>query len=204
VGRALTAGLVVALVFSASASGTESTIVRGVGIGKVRIGMTRAEVQRLLGRDYIQNGATTIAGAQYVELGWNFSTFSVGFVGGRVVQVETTLRGEKTRQRIGVGSSFKAAARAYPQAICTLYFVSPGTGTDFGVSAGARAARTALVVAGDRKQLAFLVETERPIGYGNLGPVVVKGVIVRNSPRGSVDVPPNARCRPGWRERGRP
>jgi len=198
--------VIVAVVLTAApgASATESTIVRGVGIGKIRIGMTRTQVQRLLGRDYTKNATTTIAGAEYVELGWDFSTLSVGFVDGRVTQVETTLRGEKTREGIGVGSSFKAAARAYPQAICTLYFVSPGTGTSYGPSSAQRHAQTALVVAGNRKQLAFLVGTERPIGYGDLGPVVVKGVIVRNPPRGSVDIPPNTRCEPGWRERGRP
>jgi hypothetical protein len=193
-----------AVVFAGGASAVESTIIRGVGIGKVRMGMTRGQVEHLLGRDHLAGTRSSVAGATYVELGWNFGTFSVGFVGGRAVQVETTLKGEKTREGIGVGSSFKAAARSYPQAICTFYFVAPGTGTSYGVGSDVRHVETALVVAGDRKQLAFLVRTERPTGYGDLGPWRVFGVIVRNSVAGSVDFPPNTRCRPGWRERGSP
>lgn len=189
-----------------SASAVESTIVRGVGIGKVRMGMTRGQVERLLGRDNLVDTRASFSGATYVELGWNFSTFSVGFLGGRVMQVETTLRGEKTAQGIGVGSLFSAVVRAYPQAICTLYFTSPGTSLNYGPGGGpnARSVHTALVVAGARHQLAFLVETERPEGYGDLGRVRVKGVIVRNSVPASIDFPPNTRCAPGWQKRGRP
>jgi hypothetical protein len=198
------AGVLGALTGSAGA--TESTIIRGVGIGKVRMGMTRGQVERLLGRDSLVDARSSLAGASYVELGWNFSTFSVGFLGGRVMQVETTLRGEKTAQGIGVGSLFSAVVRAYPQAICTLYFTTPGVSLNYGPGGGpdARSVHTALVVAGARHQLAFLVETERPIGYGDLGPVRVKGVIVRNSVPASVDFPPNTRCAPGWQKRGRP
>jgi hypothetical protein len=204
--RAVALVVLVAATVVGSASAVESTIIRGVGIGKVRMGMTRGQVERLLGRDNLVNARTSVSGATYVELGWNFSTFSVGFLGGRVMQVETTLRGEKTAQGIGVGSLFSAVARAYPQAICTLYFTSPGTSLNFGPGGGpdARSVYTALVVAGARHQLAFLVGTERPIGYGDLGPVRVKGVIVRNSVPASIDFPPNTRCAPGWQKRGRP
>jgi hypothetical protein len=202
--RAVALVVLVAATVVGSASAVESTIIRGVGIGKVRMGMTRGQVEHLLGRDHPPGTRSSVAGATYVELGWNFGTFSVGFVGGSAVQVETTLKGEKTRDGIGVGSPFKAAARAYPQAICTFYFTSPGTGTSYGMGSDTRHVETALVVASDRKQLAFLVRTERPMGYGDLGPWRVFGVIVRNSVAGSVDFPPNTRCRPGWRERGSP
>jgi hypothetical protein len=40
----------VALTAAGAVSVTESTIVRGVGIGKIKVGMTRAQVRRLLGR----------------------------------------------------------------------------------------------------------------------------------------------------------
>lgn len=197
----------VALGLVASAAAAESTIIRGIGIGKVRVGMTRAQVEHVLGKDALVNARTTVAGTQYLELGWNFSTLSVGFLRQgatyRVAQVETTIRGEKTVSGIGVGSTFKAAARAYPQAICTGYFTGMGSTVDYGP--GVRDAQEALVVAGDRKQLAFLVRHQRPTGYGDLGPWVVYGVIVRNSIPGAVDFPPDwRRCRPGWRERGEP
>ena len=57
----------------AGASATESTIYPGVGIGKVELGMTRAQVERTLGKDAIVNSQATFAGTRYVELAWNFA-----------------------------------------------------------------------------------------------------------------------------------
>jgi hypothetical protein len=191
-----------ALILAGAASATESTIVRGTGIGKIHVGMTRAQVERVLGKDSLLNDRAQVGSTTYLELGWNFSTFSVGFLQTgstlRVAQVATTLRGEKTATGIGVGSTFKAAAHAYPQAICGNYFTSMGSTTD-------RNESTALVVAKDRKQLAFLVRHLRPEGYGDLGPWIVYAVIVRNSIAGAVDFPPSERrCSPGWQQRGSP
>jgi hypothetical protein len=58
--------LVLAAVAASTASASELTIYPGVGIGKVKLGMTRAQVLRVLGKDYIVNGrngsATSSAG----------------------------------------------------------------------------------------------------------------------------------------------
>lgn len=203
---AAAAGTLVSALVIASASAMESTIVPGRGIGKVRVGMTRAQVEAVLGKDAIVNVRTTVAKTTYLELGWNFSTFSVGFLQQgrtyRVAQVETTLRGERTAKRIGVGSSFTTVAHAYPEAICGSYFTSMGSSPYAGVGPGGRHAAAALVVAKERKHLAFLLQPATPHQY--FGRWVVYGVIVRASIPGAVDFPPRSRCRPGWQERGTP
>jgi hypothetical protein len=112
----------VGLTLTAGASAIESTIYPGVGIGKVRLGMTRAQVERLLGRDAIVNGRATIAATEYVELAWNFATWTVAFAqtrsGLRVVQVGTTAHGQRTPTRIGIGTLWRPLVRAYPHGLC--------------------------------------------------------------------------------------
>lgn len=200
--------VVAALAVVPGAAAVESTIIRGVGIGKIRVDMTRGQVERVLGSGSVVNSRTRVDGTTYVELGWNFGSTSVGFIQRgatyRVAQVETTLRGQKTTKGIGVGSSFKTVARAYPQAICGGYFTSMGTGVDLTIGPNHRDAQLALVVARDRKQLAFLVRhASHPNGYSS-GAWVVYEVIVRNSIPGAVDFPVNWRCTPGWQTRGGP
>jgi hypothetical protein len=50
--------LVVAGVVASGASAMEETIHPGVGIGKLKLGMTRSQVVRALGKDYIVNEST--------------------------------------------------------------------------------------------------------------------------------------------------
>ena len=106
----------------ATASATESTIVPGVGIGKVKLGMTQGQVLRLLGKDYLVNERATVGGASYRELQWNFASWSVGLLrtGTRwqVTQVATTVRGQRTASNIGAGSTLKGVLRAFPHVIC--------------------------------------------------------------------------------------
>jgi hypothetical protein len=110
------------LALTAGAGATESTIYPGVGIGKVKLGMTRAQVQRVLGKDATLNDRATYDGKHYVELGWNYSTWSVAFAqtGGslRVVQVATTLRSQRTPAKIGIGTAWRPLVRAYPHGLC--------------------------------------------------------------------------------------
>jgi hypothetical protein len=70
--RGTVAGVVVtvALATAGGASATESTIYPGVGIGKVKLGMTQAQVVRVLGKDYLVNKRTSTS----VELAWNFAS----------------------------------------------------------------------------------------------------------------------------------
>src|SRR5512132_2139162 len=120
--KRLAACATVALVLASGASATESTIYPGVGIGRVKLGMTKAQVVRVLGKDYIVNGQATVGDAAYRELAWNFASWSVGFLRRgstwRAIQVETTLRPQRTPAGIGVGSPFKRVAQRHTGVFC--------------------------------------------------------------------------------------
>jgi hypothetical protein len=58
----------------------ESTIYPGVGIGQVKLGMTKAQVQRVLGGDAIVDDRDTVGGHTYLQLGWNFDSWTIGFL----------------------------------------------------------------------------------------------------------------------------
>src|SRR5256885_44086 len=107
---------------AASASAAESTIYPGVGIGKVKLGMTRSQVVRALGKDSIVNDRTTIGRTRYVELAWNYATWTVTFAQhGRAltaVQVATDLLDQHTAGGIGMGSKWRAVLRVYPGGRC--------------------------------------------------------------------------------------
>ena len=114
--------MIAALTLAVGASATESTIYPGVGIGKVRLGMTAAQVKKALGRDALVNGRVTIGGTQYTELAWNFATWTVAFARTgrtlRAVQVATTVRTQKTPAGVGTTSLWRPLVHAYPHGIC--------------------------------------------------------------------------------------
>ncbi len=101
-----------------SASAIESTIYPGVGIGKVRLGMKLAGVEKALGHYEVVNERTTADGASYLEVGWEFGRWTVGIIGGKVVKVATTARAQRTPKRIGPGSTWRALVNAYPGGTC--------------------------------------------------------------------------------------
>jgi hypothetical protein len=111
--RALVA-MALALALVPSAAAVESTIYPGVGIGKVKLGMAKAQVVHVLGHEYIVNGRSSNS----VELAWNFASWSVTFVGNRAAQVAVSVSSQKTAAGVGPGSSWsvhwrcRAAARA--------------------------------------------------------------------------------------------
>jgi hypothetical protein len=111
-----------ALVLAGATSATESTIYPGVGIGKVKLGMTRGQVERALGKDAIVNSETTLGGTRYVELAWNFATWTVAFARTagtlHAVQVGTTVRTQKTIAGVGIGTLWRPLVRAYPHGLC--------------------------------------------------------------------------------------
>jgi hypothetical protein len=113
------AGIVVA-----GASAIESTIVPGVGIGKVRLGMTRAQVEGILGKDAIVNDRAMVGNTSYVELGWDYSSWSIGFLRKgrtlRVVEVGTSRYSQRTRKGIGIGSGWHKTIATYPGGACSL------------------------------------------------------------------------------------
>jgi hypothetical protein len=107
--------LAAALLFPAGASATEQTIYPGVGIGKVKLGTTRAQLLRALGKDYIVNGRNGDA----TQLAWDYGSWTVTLVKNRVAEVAVTLRGQKTPAGIGPGSTWVRLRRAYPGGACT-------------------------------------------------------------------------------------
>jgi hypothetical protein len=116
------AAVVAALLVAGTGSATESTIYPGVGIGKVKLGMTKAQVVHVLGKDALVNGRKTIGATQYVELGWNFATWTVAFArtGGTLhaVQVGTTVQSQRTTAGIGAGALWRRVVHTYPHGLC--------------------------------------------------------------------------------------
>jgi hypothetical protein len=121
--------LVAAGVVASGASALEETIYPGVGIGKVKLGMTRAQVVRTLGNDYVVNES----GSSYTELGWNFSSWSVRLRGGRAVEVGTILHSQRTTKRVGPGTFWLKLVKAYPGGACTFTDVPPAGSAAYGV-----------------------------------------------------------------------
>jgi hypothetical protein len=199
--------VVIAAVLATGASATESTITPGVGIGKIRTGMTLKQVEKVFGAGFLVNARANVGGMAYVDRGWEFGSWSVGFLRHdktqQVAQIATTLRGEKTRKGIGVGSLFKAVVRAYPQAICVGYYTTMGGSVPTGFGAGQRGSAVALVVAKDRLQMSFLVQSTSKY-YDPTKPWYVYEVIVRHSVPSAVDFVPKSRCDEGWQGRGQP
>ncbi len=110
---------------SAHAAPDASTLIRpGVGIGKVRLGMTRAEVRRALGPHMAVNKRERRFGLTYLELAYDYSAYTVGFFGPpaklRVVSVATSLRRERTREGLGPGTSLGALRRMLRGERCRL------------------------------------------------------------------------------------
>ncbi|MBA3332203.1 MAG: hypothetical protein H0T39_15260 [Actinobacteria bacterium] len=108
-----------AAVVGGDAAGTPArdALVRpGAGIGQVELRMSLAQVRRVLGPPSAVNRRERYGfGSQYVEYAWSSAGWTVGLVGRpgslRVVKVATTLRRERTRGGLGVGSPLAALER---------------------------------------------------------------------------------------------
>ena len=130
----VTASVAVALLLPAAgtAEPTHDALVRpGKGIGKVELGMTLEQVKRVLGKPRTAvRQLTTPGGGRYLELQWEIegdltpSTWDVGVRSAtragklRVVRVSTTLRTQRTKERLGVGSRPRDVLRVFSQATC--------------------------------------------------------------------------------------
>lgn len=110
------------LVLAPGAGAFESTIYPGVGIGKVKLGMSGGRVTKAMGRDFIVNKRETVNGVHYVEYAWNFAHWTVTFAqhGGALtaVQVATDVHNQRTTKGIGYGTLWRALLRAYPGGRC--------------------------------------------------------------------------------------
>jgi hypothetical protein len=102
--------LAVALPGSVAAKPDDGTRIRhGAGIGKLRLGMSYAEVRRILGGpDTVDRREQLPRGRRYLEFSWDFGWWTVGFMGRpggmRVVSIQTLSRQERTVEGLGVGS----------------------------------------------------------------------------------------------------
>ena len=134
------------------ASQATALIRPGVGIGKVRLGMTQAQVRRALGRHTVVNVRERRFGLTYLELAYDYSAYTVGFFGApgklRVVSVATSLRRERTRSGLGPGTSLRSLRRALRGEQCRLRRVATFVGRHTECTVSARSgARTTFVAA---------------------------------------------------------
>ena len=84
----------------------------GESIGKVKLGMTLAQVRQVLGRERAVNKREKrgTRGYRYLELDWDYTWWTVGFMrapGGkyRAVSIGTIQRGQRTPERLGTDST---------------------------------------------------------------------------------------------------
>jgi hypothetical protein len=82
--------------------------------------MTLAQVKHALGGDYLVDDR----GANYLELGWNYASWTVAFQNGRAVLVSTTVRAQRTTSGAGPGATWQKVVHAYPGGRCTFNFVN--------------------------------------------------------------------------------
>jgi hypothetical protein len=198
--RLLAAALTVAgaLAITGGASATESTIVPGVGIGKLKLGMTLRQAERIMGKNYIVNSEGLVDGARYRDLAWNYASWEAVFLrrgfDWRVIQIETTINHDKTVQGVGVSSSFKSVISGHPGVFCSGIYTSWGShATD--------SSDTSLIIAKKSIYTAFAV---KPSVYGERNSVWrVYAVIVAQAIPGHQTLTPYP-CAPGWRTHYKP
>jgi hypothetical protein len=94
---------------ASAAPGDGDRIRHGAGIGKLRLGMTYAEVRKILGGPQTVDRREQLSGGRrYLEFSWDFGWWTVGFMGRpnrmRVVSIQTLSRRERTVEGLGVGS----------------------------------------------------------------------------------------------------
>ncbi len=129
---ALAIGAAVAVAPAAAAPQRDALIRPGVGIGKVRLGMTVTQVKRLLGRHDLGTARARGFGNRYLELTWwsgladHFTVRLYGRKGGeRVVLISTDKRSERTPAGIRPGVPMTRVKRAFPAIRCQTW-VPPG------------------------------------------------------------------------------
>ena len=118
--RIAVAALAVAALASAPATAAPertALIVPGQQIGKVRLGMSFAQVRQALGAPTVVNRRERTGFGRYVEYDWGWGRWIVGFSGRgstlRVSLVATTIARERTRAGVGVGSPLARVRTAY-------------------------------------------------------------------------------------------
>lgn len=191
-GVAVAGAALIVLVGGASAAPERDMLVRpGVGIGRISIGMTQAEVVRILGTHQRVNRRYRLGfGRSYVEHDWDYGRWTIGYEGRsgqlKVVRVGTLQATQRTPKGIGVGARPRDIVAAYPSARCAdryrnfkWYFVG----------------RYVTVKSPNGRLTAFLVKTPY-FGRDRTHRVIEVMVATNALLRGEKDWP----CAPDWRE----
>jgi hypothetical protein len=118
--------VVAPLVASPTAAGpaSDQLVRHGQGIGKLRLGMTIAEVKRILGAPRAQNKREKRPrGYVYIEQDWDYGWWTVGFLRAprgeyRAVSIGTVQRSQRTPEGLGVGSRKEELARRLEELRC--------------------------------------------------------------------------------------
>jgi hypothetical protein len=184
---------VIAGTLASAASAIELTIYPGIGIGKVRLGMTKAQVQRALGRDHFVNDQQ----GAYTELAWDFATWTVGFQRGRAVQISTSLTSQRTSKRVGPGTTWRALMRAYPGGRCAWNLLQ--------TASGAPRNYWAEYLLGQRGGSQTVYIFKHPVG-ADVQPLTISEVIVRTTFRPLPEFGPKwiYQCGGDWRHADAP
>ena len=111
------------LASSAAAAPTAKTVIRpALGIGKLRLGMSEAQVRRAMGRPRFVVTRRGAFGLRSVEYQYGYAEYTVRLSGRtgrmRAVRVGTTLLRERTPQGVGVGSLERSVLRTYRAIRC--------------------------------------------------------------------------------------
>jgi hypothetical protein len=110
------------IVVAATATGAaavperDDRVRHGLGIGRVTLGMTYAEVRKILGGPQTVDKQERLRdGRRYIEFSWDFGWWTVGFMGRpgklRVASIQTLNRDERTVEGLGVGSLERSVRR---------------------------------------------------------------------------------------------
>jgi hypothetical protein len=122
---------------TAEAASQASRVIRpGMGVGKLNLGMTEAEVRRAMGQPWAVIRRPAGFGLRSVEYQYDLAAYTVRFVGARgrlrAVRITTIVRKERTPKGIGPGSLERDLVRAYPGIRCgRLRLARDGDGTVF-------------------------------------------------------------------------
>lgn len=108
---------IVALVAVGAAAGSPERIQPAIGVGKVRLGMTAADVRAALGKPDVVFSRQGSFGRRASEWQYDVSAYVITFTGPaarlRVSAVATTDRRQRTPEGIGAGSLETAVQRTY-------------------------------------------------------------------------------------------
>jgi hypothetical protein len=147
-----------------------------VGIGRIDIGMTEAQVRARLGRPDFATPRRISFGRRYVELQYDDSHFTVALVGRpgqlRVHSVATLHRTERTREGFGVGTREERLARHFGRRLrCTALPRDP-----IGGEVGPRTTRSCVLGRGSGAETVFVTALHRRDAFTEIRPAEWRGL----------------------------